>query len=305
MTSIYLKDIGARKEQQDAVAIFEENQQTFMVLADGMGGHEGGALASSKLIEVAEREFYTHNTIPSPYDFFTKIIEETQKELSSLYSNTKVDPHTTAVFALIQNRTLYYSYLGDSRLYLFEKSKKLLFRTRDDSLPELLYQSGQIEEEEIANHSQQNVLTKSIGITSSDKASFGTIPLPNHQEFKILLASDGLWAMFTDDEVYTELFHQRNLDLTAKKLLQTAKARGGEDADNISLAILIIQAQKINFKFFLYLIPLLLLVIMFFYSDYSYSGDTNTTIVYDQNEINVTELNNDELNITFVDWTSG
>ena len=287
MEHSFLKDIGGRAEQQDSVSIFELEKQIFMVVADGMGGHLGGALASSTLLKIAERSFLFHNNSinNSPKEFFHNIIEETKKTLEEKYNTKNIDPNTTVIFALIINNTLHYAYIGDSRLYLFEKKKKLLFRTRDHSLPEMLFKNGQISEEEISTHPQQNILTKSIGIDSLDIAEYGEIKLNSYKEYRILLASDGLWAMIQDEELYNELFSENSIEISTKKLLNIAKYRGGKKGDNISIATLAIEKKslKLLYYFLTFLLIIGLVFTLFSFNKESSSEDKNTS------EINKTE----------------
>ena len=277
----FLKDIGGRAEQQDSVSIFTLKEQIFMVVADGMGGHLGGALASSTLLKIAEKSFLFHNKSidNSPKEFFNKIIEETKETLRDKYYTKNIDPNTTVIFALITKNTLHYAYIGDSRLYLFEKKKKLLFRTRDHSLPEMLFKNGQIREEEISTHPQQNVLTKSIGIGSLDIAEYREIKLSPYKEYHILLASDGLWAMIKEEELYNELFSENSIEISAKKLLNVAKYRGGENGDNISIAILSIEKKslKLFYYFLAFLVVIALIFTLFYFNRETSSNDKNTT----------------------------
>jgi len=294
MTHTFLKDIGGRTEQQDSVGIFKIDHKIFMVLADGMGGHEGGKLASNTLLNIAEDKFLLHHKqIKTPYSLFTSIVEETKDELKKLSKGTALDPNTTAVFVLIDKYKLYYAYLGDSRFYLFEKNKQLIFRTRDDSLPEMLFKNNEITEDEISTHPQQNVLTKSIGINSTDSLSFGTITLSPYKEYRILLGSDGLWALLNEVEMYQELFSLHPLALSSKKLLSMAKYRGGSNGDNISIATVIVKKKKISNY-----IPLIVFIIAMVSILYFFSSPSKLPL--DINSTNSIPLNEDiiEQNIT-------
>jgi len=277
----FLKDIGGREEQQDSLAIFTLEKQIFMVVADGMGGHKGGAVASSTLLKIAENSFLFHNNSinHSPKEFFNKIIEDTKEALREKSYAQNIDPNTTVIFALIIKNTLHYAYIGDSRLYLFEKNKKLLYRTRDHSLPEMLFKDGKISEKEIATHPQQNVLTKAIGGDSMDIAEYGEIKLNPYKEYRILLASDGLWAMIKDEELYNELFSENNIEISTKKLLNIAKYRGGKKSDNISIATLAIEKKslKLLYYFLTFLLIIGLVFMLFSFNKESSSDDKNTT----------------------------
>jgi len=277
----FLKDIGGREEQQDSLAIFTLEKQIFMVVADGMGGHKGGAVASSTLLKIAENSFLFHNNSinHSPKEFFNKIIEDTKEALREKSYAQNIDPNTTVIFALIIKNTLHYAYIGDSRLYLFEKNKKLLYRTRDHSLPEMLFKDGKISEKEIATHPQQNVLTKAIGGDSMDIAEYGEIKLNPYKEYRILLASDGLWAMIKDEELYNELFSENSIEISTKKLLNIAKYRGGKKSDNISIATLAIEKKSLKFIYYFltFLLVIGLVFTLFSFNKVSSSDDKNTT----------------------------
>ena len=266
MKYTFCQDIGGRKEQEDAVEVFESKNHLFMVLADGMGGHEGGAIASSILLETAKGYFSSHpELLYSPFKFFTSIIQESIYRLKEQYIDTTLDPNTTLVMALIVENTLYYCYIGDSRLYLFEKKKGLIFRTRDDSIPEILFQQKKITEEEISTHSEQNVLTKSLNMKSTDRPSLGKIKLSKSKEYRILLASDGLWAMIDAINIYKELFYSSNtLEVSTKNLLKIAKNRAGKHGDNISIATVVIERKhRYNFRILTSMILFILLLLGF------------------------------------------
>ena len=276
MEYTFLQDIGGRTEQQDSLAIFSLENQVFMVVADGMGGHQGGALASSTLLNIAENHFLLNNKeTENPNAFFSVIVEETKDRLKVLSKDRSLDPNTTVIFALLKDRTLYYGYIGDSRLYIFEKKDRLIFRTRDDSLPEMLFKNNQIREDEIATHPQQNVLTKSIGVDSTDTLTFGEHKLSRHKEYRIMLASDGLWAMIKDEELYQELFSEHSTELSSKKLLSMAKYRGGKSGDNISIATLDVDKKRYP-RSYIITISLILISIVVALSLYLSSTDTQS-----------------------------
>jgi len=289
--TIFLQDIGGRTEQQDTLAIFKLDKQIFMVVADGMGGHQGGALASTTLVNIAENHFLLNNKeTENPNAFFSAIIDETRDRLKVLSEDRNIDPNTTVIFALKKDNILYYAYIGDSRLYIFEEKNRLIFRTRDDSLPEMLFKNNQITEEEIATHPQQNVLTKSIGINSTDTLTFGEYKFDKYKEYRVMLASDGLWAMIKDEELYQELFSEHSLELSSKKLLGMAKYRGGKEGDNISIATLSIEKKKYPFIFIgAFIVIASIIGSLYFYNTNLSSSTTTLPNIEDNNRSPIEE----------------
>ena len=309
MSYTFIQDIGGRTEQQDSLAIFKLENQIFMVVADGMGGHEGGALASTTLINIAENHFLLKNReTENPNAFFSTIVEETRERLKMLSKDRNIDPNTTVIFALKKDNILHYAYIGDSRLYIFEKKKKLIFRTRDDSLPEMLFKNNQITEEEIATHPQQNVLTKSIGINSTDTLTFGEHKFDRDKEYRIMLASDGLWAMIKDEELYQELFSEQTLKISSKKLLSMAKYRGGKEGDNISIATLNIDKNGYPRSYFIGASLFLVSVMLGFYF-YNIPSSTTPVPSIEGNRSDTTEASPKQENAIPMNmnqnWTTG
>ena len=238
----YLLNIGAREEQQDSCIILENNYSVFLVLADGMGGHHGGAMASQALIREASNIYNNKNeVIQNIEEFFQDIVNNTIQKLNDKIKEDKnLDPHTTCVFALIQNDMLYYGYIGDSRLYFFENNK-FVKRTKDHSVTQMLLNMGEISEDEIATHPDQNKLLKSIGVNKDIKITFDKISLKDN--FTVLICSDGFWEYISTDEMEKYLFSM-NINKAYKTMINLALQRGGKNGDNISIATCMSQEIK-------------------------------------------------------------
>jgi len=234
MKTNYLLNIGAREEQQDSCTILESKTSVFLILADGMGGHDGGAIASQTLVDEASKLYKKNNPkVEKVDDFFQQIVDNTIEVLKQkVKQNPKIDPHTTCVFALIQDGILYHGHIGDSRLYLFE-DKKFIKRTKDHSVPQMLLNMGEITEDEMATHPDQNKLLKSIGTKKDVKITFGENRLKD--DFIVLVCSDGFWEYISNDEMIKYLYEQK-LDKALDTMVNLALKRGGDAGDNISVA---------------------------------------------------------------------
>jgi len=230
----YKKDIGGREEQQDTVNIVQNEKKILMVLADGMGGHSGGRKASEIFVSTAEEHFKNRSHVEKK-EFFNNIINDTVKQIELYAKENKQNPHTTATLALIGDKQVDFANVGDSRVYIFDK-KTLLTRTRDHSIPEILFQMGEIEEHEMASHPDQNKLTKSLGSNAQGKATHYSYELKEKNDYFILLCSDGFWEYVKEEEMRYFLFNFE-INKALNSMVELTKKRGGKRGNNISVAV--------------------------------------------------------------------
>lgn len=231
----YNNHIGGREEQQDRIATFStpDNQQHLLVAADGMGGHQGGSLASEMVIKTAEQAWqeFTDEDIPQ---FLQNIIEQAHENINLIGEQNNISPRSTCVLAYIKDQYIWWAHLGDSRLYHF-RGTKLLQRTKDHSIVQLLYELGRIKEQEMATHPDQGSLLKGLGGEDEDiQADFGEAKL--HPGDSIVLCTDGFWEHITTEQLTTSL-QQTNKPLKQRiqQLVKQALENGGAEGDNISI----------------------------------------------------------------------
>ena len=160
------KHKGGRDSQQDDY--YSEYNETLdkliMVVADGMGGHKGGQIASEITVKKTKQFFHDKsNEHLSAHEFFKKLIPSIHESILKRGLKDNISPHTTIVIAIVQNGYIEYAHIGDSRLYIFTEKEQLAERTRDHSVPEMIFQMGEISEDDMATHPDQNKLTKSLG----------------------------------------------------------------------------------------------------------------------------------------------
>ena len=226
--------IGGRLEQQDGVACFlsADREDSLLVLGDGMGGHSGGRMASQRLLEVAERKWQSRRACENAGQFLEDLCQEAHDELNLVGAHLDLEPHSTMVALLIQEMHGYWVHVGDSRLYHF-RANALVDRTKDHSLLRLLVDAGEVGEEDVANHPNQNLLLRSIGGDTRPKATHGSAALQRDDGF--LLCSDGLWQVITVNEMAAALAAPA-LNESLNQLADLAVARGGTNGDNVSVA---------------------------------------------------------------------
>ncbi|MBO4601441.1 MAG: Stp1/IreP family PP2C-type Ser/Thr phosphatase [Bacilli bacterium] len=240
MKSFYLTDVGkVRSHNEDSVTILKNNSNEYlMVVADGMGGHRKGEVASQLVVNYLAKKFVETNTVgdkASAIAWLKTVLDE-MNDLIIDYGATHIDSSglgTTVVLSIITNEYLLIGNVGDSSGYVM-KSNKLHKVTKPHTLVNLLVESGDITEEEARNHPKKNVLLKALG--SGEKAEPDILDVDNDSD-AVLLCSDGLTNMLTDEQIEKVLLDD-TLELEEKiiKLVRKANARGG--VDNISIAYL-------------------------------------------------------------------
>ena len=231
--------VGDRKEQQDRVALFGHPKRPGMlmaVLADGMGGHSGGAMAAEQVLIRARQNFETYAPAQeTPEDLLRSVIDEAHTVIKLTRFTSEQDPHSTAVVFTLQQGKAYWAHCGDSRLYHF-RGAHTVSRSADHSLVGELQRKGRLDENQALNHPQRNVLLSCLGSDREPRIEYGCEASPVAGDC-FLLCSDGLWAYFTDFELASTLqeFPPR---AAAERLIAQVRQRAGGSGDNISLAVI-------------------------------------------------------------------
>lgn len=230
---------GDRKEQQDRVGLFGHPTRPGMmmaVLADGMGGHSGGALAAEQVVIKAKQNFETYApNSESPEHLLQGIVNEAHMVIRLTRFTSEKDPHSTAVVLMLQPDRVDWAYCGDSRLYHF-RGDQTLSRSLDHSLVGELQRKGKLDEAGALVHPQRNVLLSCLGAERDPRIDYGKLaPLVAGDSF--LLCSDGLWAYFSDAELGS-IIATMSAREAARVLVNLARERAMGGGDNISLAII-------------------------------------------------------------------
>lgn len=231
--------IGDRSEQQDRLAIFPHPSRAgcmLAVLADGMGGHSGGAMAAEQVVLKARQNFSGYApSSESPSEFLRGVIEDAHVIIKLTRFTSEQDPHSTAVVFMLRPGHADWAHCGDSRLYHFRHGG-LVARTPDHSLVEELIRSGRLTPEQAETHPQRNLLLSCLGAERDPRIEIGGTPALQAGD-AFLLCSDGLWAYFDDEELGRTLLEQ-DARGAARTLIDAARARAQGMGDNISLAVI-------------------------------------------------------------------
>jgi protein phosphatase len=212
----------------------------FLLVADGMGGHAAGELASSTTVAIVAQ---VDNNKEKLEDLESKLIEIPKvitKELKNAINkdSSRAGMGTTLTAAVVQENQLKVSHVGDSRAYLV-RNKQISRITKDQTYIQSLIDNNEITESEAKNHPQRSLLLQAIdGITESIPVITSIEILEND---KILLCSDGLTNVVTDEEIL-EIVNQFDYVGAVSALIEKALENGGPD--NITVIVADLQKEK-------------------------------------------------------------
>lgn len=235
-----LSDIGLRRKNNEDAAYAVSNQYgKLLIIADGMGGHRKGEVASKIVIDFLSIKFNSERHIFNTRrakKFYKKQMKKANQEIykMSLSGDEYREMGTTAVSCLIGDKETTIFSVGDSRCYIIDNDSMLKQITKDQTYVELLFESGKISKSEIATHPQKNLLINAVGI-NPDLANCEEFVFNNDSYKSILLCSDGLYNMVSDNEIQATMNSSLTAMEKAKELIKKALTAGGND--NIAVAI--------------------------------------------------------------------
>jgi serine/threonine protein phosphatase PrpC len=238
LSACVAEHIGDRRDQQDRVAILTSQKYpgTLMaLLADGMGGRSGGRLASDQVMSTAKSLFEELPGAGSTIrDLLTQIATEAHAVIRLTAIASEKEPHSTLVALVIQRGVASWIHAGDSRLFHF-RDGNLASKTIDHSYGSRLTAEGELVEGGPETDRFKNILFSAIGIGHELRLDHGRVAdLRTGDCF--VLASDGLWAYFTERELGT-IVHSAPAREAAETLVRLARERARGHGDNLSVAI--------------------------------------------------------------------
>ena len=238
MKSYSITDVGQIRSMNEDVVFASDipvgNLPNLFVVADGMGGHKAGDFASKFALEVllenirGNREF-------NPVKIIRNAIEDANsrilKEAADHECMSKMG--TTIVLATIVGHYAYVANVGDSRLYLIH-NQDITQITKDHSLVEEMVRIGEISRDDARNHPDKNIITRALGAVKDVEVDFFDIRLVPGDI--LLLCSDGLTNMVSDDKIRDAILTGETLEDAGKKLIFMANDNGGKDNIGVVLA---------------------------------------------------------------------
>lgn len=245
MKSFYLTDTGkVRDHNEDSVIIVRNNEDSYLLaVADGMGGHSCGEVASSLVIKYLAHHFQ-NDFYNLDKDAAINFINDSINEVNGLiFKYQKTHPEskgmgTTLVMAILTKDYLLIGNIGDSSGFIV-KDDKLHKITYDHTLVNLLVSAGELSEEEARNHPRKNVLMKALGANDPIEADIFDCDMNIDG---IFLCSDGVTNMLENEQIEKVLASELEIEEKIVKLVHKCNNRGG--LDNMSMAYLIMNEKE-------------------------------------------------------------
>jgi PPM family protein phosphatase len=240
---------GGRRENEDFCGYKLKEDFGCFLVADGLGGHRGGAQASSVTGQSILDAF---NTSPgATEDHLAEYLQQARSEFQKLIGNAEdtMAPRTTLSVLLTDENTAIWAHIGDTRLYHFRK-RKILFQTLDHSVPQQLVNCGEISQEEVRDHEDRNRLIAVFDGKDINRIEYSSSPVLLMEGDAFLLCSDGFWEYVLEAEMEKCMKRSKNpdrwLSLMKKRLLKRAK----KNHDNYTALAVFINGKKSFFSRF-------------------------------------------------------
>ncbi len=243
-------DVGrVRGHNEDALFVFTGEQDAsnatpsfgLFVLADGMGGHQAGEVASSLAVRIVSAHLISQVYMPllsgldrgADQQSLVEVMREAITQANRLVTQDLPGSGSTLTCGLVLGDRLFVGHVGDSRAYLWRAAESFQQITHDHSLVNRLIEIGQLTEEEAATHPQRNVLYRAIGQGGGLEVDISTSTLQGGDSF--LLCTDGLWGMLGETEIARLIANEATPHEACRQLVNAANAAGGND--NISVIL--------------------------------------------------------------------
>jgi protein phosphatase len=238
-----ITDTGqVRPNNEDAYGNFEPADEEerrakgwLFIVADGMGGHRGGEIASSLAVKTIRSSYYADGGGDRASALKSAVVEANRHILSEATSDASLTGMGTTCTAMaIHDGFAYFVHVGDSRAYVL-RDGEMVQLTQDHSLVGEMVRSGILTDEDARNHPKRNVITRSLGIQETVAADTPFSPFKLEKGDVFALCSDGLTSMVGDTEIGGVL-DASDPKSACKKLVDLANQRGGKD--NITVVVI-------------------------------------------------------------------
>ncbi|HTX79367.1 MAG TPA: protein phosphatase 2C domain-containing protein [Longilinea sp.] len=210
------------------------------LIADGMGGHQHGEIASGVAVRAFSHYMLSRLYLPfinliseSPGESIQELMETAVHEAQQAVVRRAPGGGTTLTAALVLGEQVTIAHVGDSRAYFVYPDGRMQVITHDHSLVHRLVELGQLNEDEALSHPQRNVLYRAVGQSEPYRPDIDTYQLPHPGS--LLICSDGLWSVVAENQVFRIIKNAANPSIACHELVKAANDAGGPD--NISVVL--------------------------------------------------------------------
>jgi len=230
-----------RDINEDSYSIINdaEGKPVSFIIADGMGGHNSGEIASKMAVDYVsqciKRDYEKIDTKEKIIDYIIKIMQESNRLVykNSMENEENFGMGTTLIIAVVFKNLLIIGHVGDSRVYLL-RDNKMNRITTDHSFVEELIKNGTVSREEASNHPKKNIITRAIGCAEEIQIDIYECEIMDNDIF--IICTDGLTNMLSDDEIKNIIQSNSDLEEACNQLVKTANDNGGEDNITVILS---------------------------------------------------------------------
>ena len=238
---------GARRDLNEDSQYISPDMDLFIV-ADGMGGHAAGEVASKFAVDVLSHELAKIAVDTTQEEIEYRVLAALDRAHCLILDSAATQPElhgagTTVVFGLLLNHRLYITGVGDSRAYLL-RGASIERLTIDDTWPDALFHLGQISSDEAKRHHMRNMLISALGIKDFDSNQEKIRAIDVYQDDRYLLASDGLTDVVEEDRLLEIINQNNNPQMAAEMLAQEAIACGA--GDDVTCVVFYVQSDLIH-----------------------------------------------------------
>ena len=239
--------IGGRKENQDSAGLRDTKLGYLIVVCDGMGGMQGGSVASQIAVQTILETVASADVQANPSMILIKAIRNANM---AIIEEGRNDPHlqgmgTTVTALLLTPHSALTAYLGDSRIYQIRQGEKV-FRTFDHSMVFEMVKEKVISEEQARLSDQSNVIMKALGVTPDIEVE--VVERPYQKGDRFVLCTDGFWGAMPEDEFIRHLSEKKSLDKildSTANIVESIGRNSGKEYDNLTAAILEMNSNSI------------------------------------------------------------
>lgn len=302
--------IGGRKENQDSVGFRETELGSLIVVCDGMGGMQGGSVASQLAVQTILETVALADKKTNPK---TVLIQAIKNANSAIIEHGQNNPTlrgmgTTATVLLLTPYSALTAYVGDSRIYQLRNGKKI-FRTFDHSMVFEMVKKRIISEEQARLSAQSNVILKALGVNADVEVEIAERPYKKGDRF--VLCSDGFWGAMPEEEFVRHLVESNPIDKILESTANVVESIGrnsGQEFDNLTAAILEMSSNSIlkekmnrTAKIIILILTVLLLISLIFNISMVIQNMTNDGLSPEKEQVdsikNAAQVNTDSIKV--------